>query len=179
MPLYVRSAVENDLAALKRLDVEAFPTEPYPYFVLRQYFDLCRDHLLVLDDGHALYGYLIATPPEAGLSWILSLGVTLDLRGHGLGRRLMVESLRQLHSEHAREVRLSVAHDNDRAVSLYQHLGFTQTGDVRNDYFGPGEDRILMTLDLADSAAPAHETPPSAPGARLNAGRTAGPRWSW
>ncbi len=175
MPLHVRSAVENDLPALARLDVEVFPTQPYPYFVLRQHFDLCHDHLLVLDDGQTLYGYLIATPPDAGLSWILSLGVTRDLRGRGLGRRLMVELLSRLHSEHAREVRLSVAHDNDRAVSLYQDLGFAQTGDVHKDYFGPGEHRILMTLDLADSAAPARETPPSTPSARVNSGRTAGP----
>ncbi|WP_406459952.1 GNAT family N-acetyltransferase [Streptomyces sp. NBC_01622] len=179
MPLCIRSAVENDLPALASLDAEAFPMEPYPFFVLRQLFDVYRDHLLVVDDGHLLYGYLIATPPDAGLSWILSLGVTRGLRGHGLGRRLMVQSLGQLRSEHAHEVRLTVAPDNDRAVSLYEHLGFTQTGDVQKDYLGPGKHRILMTLELPDSAAPPRETPPSAPSATVKSGRTDGPRRSW
>jgi ribosomal-protein-alanine N-acetyltransferase len=175
MPPCIRSAVENDLPALASLDAEAFPMEPYPFFVLRQYFDVCRDHFLVLDDGHILYGYLIATPPDAGRSWILSLGVIPDVRGHGLGRRLMVESLRQLRSEDAHEVRLTVDPDNDRAVSLYEHLGFAQEEDVHKDYLGLGKHRILMTLKLADSAAPARETPPSAPSAKVNSGRTGGP----
>ncbi|MEV6505922.1 GNAT family N-acetyltransferase [Streptomyces sp. NPDC051642] len=174
MPLRIRSAVENDLPALASLDAEAFPMDPYPPVVLRQHFDVCRDHFLVLDDGHTLYGYLIATPPDAGRSWILSLGVTRDVWGHGWGRRLMAESLRQLRSEHTHEVRLTVHPDNDRAVSLYEHLGFAQEGDVHKDYFGLGKHRILMTLKLPDSAAPARGTPPSVPSATVNSGRTDG-----
>ncbi|MEV0483291.1 N-acetyltransferase [Streptomyces sp. NPDC050508] len=148
MPLCVRSAAENDLSALLRLDAEAFPTEPYPFYVLRQLFDLCGDRFLVLDDGHILYGYVLATPPDAGLSLILSLGVTRNLRGNGLGRRLMVAILNRLRSEDVHEVRLTVDPDNGPAVSLYQDLKFVQRGEVQKDYFGPGEHRIHMTCDL-------------------------------
>jgi ribosomal protein S18 acetylase RimI-like enzyme len=175
MQLCIRSAVENDLPALENLDAETFPMDPYPPFVLRQYFDACSGHFLVLADGHTLYGYLIATPPHDDRSWILSLGVTRELRGHGWGRRLMVETLRLLRSEHTHEVRLTVHPDNDRAVSLYEQLGFAQEGDVHKDYFGPGKPRILMTLKLPDSAPPTPETPPSAPSAKVNSGPPDGP----
>jgi len=175
MPLHTRPATEDDLPALARLDKEVFADLAYPYFILRQFFDLCEDHALVLDDGHTLHGYVLATSPCADVSWILSLGITGNLQGKGLGRQLMIAILGRLRSEKAHEVRLTVDPDNDRAVSLYQRLGFTQAGDVRKDYFGPGEHRVLMTLDLADSAAPAHETPPSAPSATPNSGPPAGP----
>ncbi|MFJ9627985.1 GNAT family N-acetyltransferase [Streptomyces sp. NPDC101175] len=179
MRLCIRSAVENDLPALESLDAEAFPMEPYPPFVLRQHFDVCRGHFLVLHDEHALYGYLIATPPYGGLSWILSLGVTRDAWGHGWGRRLMTDSIRRLSSERTQEIRLTVHPDNDRAVSLYEHLGFTQEGDIRKDYLGLGKHRILMTLKLPDSAPPPPRTHPSAPSATGNADRRGGPPRSW
>ncbi|MFE9605204.1 GNAT family N-acetyltransferase [Streptomyces hokutonensis] len=148
MPPRIRSAAEDDLPALAHLDAEVFPAEPYPFYVLRQFFDLYSDHLLVLADGHTLYGYVLATSPKAGLSWILSLAITQDLQGQGLGRRLMVESLSHLRSEGVHEVRLTVDPDNDPAVFLYRHLGFVLAGDLRKDYFGPGEHRLLMTLAL-------------------------------
>ncbi|WP_235029276.1 GNAT family N-acetyltransferase [Streptomyces sp. 3213.3] len=179
MSMRIRIPVENDLPALAHLDAEAFPAEPYPFYVLRQFFDLYHDHLLVLADGDTLYGYIIATWPRNGVSWILSLGIAPDRQGQGLGRLLMAELLMQLRSERVHKVHLTVDPDNDRAVALYRHLGFTPIGDVHKDYFGPGEHRILMTLDLSDSTAPPPKTPPSAPSATVKSGRTGGPRPFW
>ncbi|WP_078623225.1 GNAT family N-acetyltransferase [Streptomyces prunicolor] len=147
-PEQLRAGTEEDLYEITRIDAEAFPSDPYPYFVVRQFFDLSGGRLLVLDDSHTLHGYVLATPPDAGLSWILSLGVPRDLRGRGLGRRLMVEMVSRLRAEGAREIKLTVDPDNDPAVLLYRHLGFLAVGDLLKDYFGPGEHRIRMALDL-------------------------------
>lgn len=83
----IRAVEEKDLPELARIDAEAFPSAPYPYFVLRQYFDICGDHLFVVeDDEPRLYGYVLASPPHHTLSWIISLGVTPELRRNGLGQ---------------------------------------------------------------------------------------------
>ncbi|MGW2650984.1 N-acetyltransferase family protein [Streptomyces sp. NPDC001393] len=148
-PLTIRAVTEADLPQLARADREIFREDAYPYFVLRQLFDLHGDRLLVLDDGESLYGYVLyVTTPDRDRSWILSLGVTLGQRGQGLGRRLMLEVLRRLRAEGVSEVRLTVEPGNDGAVLLYRSLGFASDAGPRKDYFGPGEDRLIMTLGL-------------------------------
>ncbi|MET8243035.1 GNAT family N-acetyltransferase [Streptomyces sp. NPDC005202] len=148
-PLTTRGVTEEDLPELVRVDREAFPDEPYPYFVLRQLFDLHADRLLVLDDGDRLHGYvLFVTTSDGYRSWIVSLGVTRDQRGRGLGRRLMLEVLRRLRAEKVREVRLTVEPANAAAIMLYRSLGFSSDEGVRKDYFGADEDRLIMTLGL-------------------------------
>ncbi|MGW2819771.1 N-acetyltransferase family protein [Streptomyces sp. NPDC001443] len=146
--LQIRAVTEADLPKLVRLDAEAFPSGPYPYFVLRQFLDAYRDHVLVLADGASLLGYVFATPPHRGLSWILSLAITPGLQGQGLGRRMMSEILDRLRSEGVKEVWLTVEPGNDTAVLLYRSLGFTPEEAPRKDYFGPDQHRLLMTLFL-------------------------------
>ncbi|MFR9799596.1 GNAT family N-acetyltransferase [Streptomyces sp. MS06] len=147
--LTTRGVTEADLPELLRVDREAFPEDPYPHFVLRQLFDLHGDRILVLDDGRSLHGYvLFATTSDGYVAWVVSLGVTRDLRGRGLGRRLMAEVLRQLRAEGVHEVRLTVEPANDAAVTLYRSLGFSSEQGVRRDYFGPGEHRLVMRLGL-------------------------------
>ncbi|MFJ9904105.1 GNAT family N-acetyltransferase [Streptomyces sp. NPDC101152] len=148
-PLHLRGVTEGDLEALALLEREIFPEEPYPYFVLRQMYDLHPGHLLVLDDGTALKGYvLVATPPDDGPSWVLGLGITRDERGRGHGRRLMREALRRLRADGVREVCLTVDPANLAAIVLYESLGFTADEGVRKDYFGPGADRLVMRRSL-------------------------------
>ncbi|MEU1592093.1 GNAT family N-acetyltransferase [Streptomyces sp. NPDC005708] len=148
-PLTMRGVTEDDLPELIRVDHEAFPDDPYPHFVLRQLFDLHGDCLLVLDDGRSLHGYVLYVTTRDGYrSWVVSLGVTRDQRGRGLGRRLMLEVLRRLRADDVREVRLTVEPANAAAIMLYRSLGFSSDEGVRKDYFGAGEDRLVMTLGL-------------------------------
>lgn len=145
----VRNAAERDLSELARLDHEAFPADPYPYSVLRQFMDTFADHLLVVEEDGNLCGYVLATPPNAGTSWIFSLGVSPAKRRQGLGRRLMKEMLEKLRSEGARTVLLWVEPGNIRAISLYESLHFVRDpAGPRQDHFGPDEHRLLMTLTL-------------------------------
>jgi ribosomal-protein-alanine N-acetyltransferase len=148
-PLTLRGVTEADLPELLRVDREAFPEEPYPVFVLRQLCDIHGDRILVLDDGEGLLGYILfVTTSDGHVSWIMSLAVTPHQQGRGLGRRLMVEALRRLRTEHVHQVRLTVEPTNATAIMLYRSLGFSSDEGVVKDYFGPGEDRLIMTLGM-------------------------------
>lgn len=148
-PFRVRAAIEEDLPGLARLDEEVFIDHPYPYFVLRQLYDVYRHQLLVVGDGKALRGYvLVGTPPDASCSWILGLGVDRRFRGHGLGRRLMAEAMTRLRAVGVSAVRLTVEPANTKAIELYESLGFTHVGH-RKDYFGPGADRLIMVCSFS------------------------------
>ncbi len=65
---------------------------------------------------------------------ILTIAVDPTLRGKGVGRALLAESLRQAASAGARTIFLEVAQDNAAALALYKRLGFVNVGD-RTGYY--------------------------------------------
>ncbi|MFH8387535.1 GNAT family N-acetyltransferase [Kitasatospora sp. NPDC018058] len=139
---------EHELPELVRMDHRLFPDMPYPYFVLRQLYELYRDRLLVVEHGGELGGYaLFATTPDGRRSWVLALGVVPGARGLGYGRSLMAEGLDRLTIDGVREVMITVAPGNSAARGLYGSLGFVQV-DHRADYFGSGGDRLILRMPL-------------------------------
>ncbi|WP_055630109.1 GNAT family N-acetyltransferase [Streptomyces hirsutus] len=153
LPLVLRTAQESDLPELRRLDEAVFQEVAYPAFLFRQLYDMYAEHLLVLDDGEGhLHGYVLAaTTALSRESWILGLCVAEERRRHGLGRELMVAILARLRDSGIEQVRLTVEPANRAAVLLYRSLGFRPEqpgGGLRRDYFGPGQDRLIMHLGL-------------------------------
>ncbi|MFC9679496.1 GNAT family N-acetyltransferase [Streptomyces sp. NPDC056948] len=147
--LLFRTATEEDLPHIAQLDREVFADVAYPFFVLRQLFD-AGFTLVVVDDSERICAYALAVG-SGDRGWILALAVAPRRRGAGLGRELMRETLCHLRSLRVREVLLSVEPANASAISLYRSLGFAEkegtAGPTRN-YFGPGEDRLIMSLTL-------------------------------
>jgi hypothetical protein len=70
-----------------------------------------------------------ATDP-VGFGTIQNLGVLPDYRGLGLGRALLLESLRGFRACGHGQVQLEVTADNDAALRLYQGLGFRKIKTV-------------------------------------------------
>ena len=149
----IRPVTEADLADIERVDRAVFGEAAYPAFVVRQLFDVHGHHMLALDTPTGVHGYvLLATARGWDTAWILSLGVEEPWRQKGYGRRLLSQCLRDLADRDLREIRLSVEAGNDAAVQLYRSLGFVPA-DTRQDYLGPGEDRLIMTLPVTGDAA--------------------------
>ncbi|GAA1429474.1 GNAT family N-acetyltransferase [Streptomyces thermospinosisporus] len=145
----IRSAREEDLPEIHRLDNEVFTSSPYSFLVLRQHFDAHGDHLLVRYEGESLQGYVLSAVRADRLAgWVHSLAVAREQRGRGLGRQLMEEALRRLDEAGVLEARLAVEPANTPAITLYEALGFSPDGAVQQDYFGPGEERLIMSLKL-------------------------------
>jgi ribosomal-protein-alanine N-acetyltransferase len=78
---------------------------------------------------------------------ILNLAVDEAYRGQGLGRQLVGLILEEAIEREAAEVTLEVREKNDAARGLYAALGFLQVG-VRRDYYGKGDNAIIMTKRL-------------------------------
>jgi ribosomal protein S18 acetylase RimI-like enzyme len=156
----VRQVEEDDLTELSELDSVVFGNLAYPYFVLRQFFDVHRGELLVAEEDGRLRGYSFAVRASApGLGWFLGLGVEPTSRRRGYGLALARTSLDILREQQVTKVLLCVHRGNSPAVSLYRKLGFRLADEVE-DYLGPGETRQLLELRLH----PALTAPP--PGGR-------------
>ncbi|KJE22554.1 acetyltransferase [Frankia torreyi] len=158
-PTIIRQVQEKDLAALAALDEMIFGHLAYPYFVLRQIFDVHRGELLVLEQAGGMRGYSVAVRSTTrGLAWFLGLGVEPDSRGRGFGRRLADASLDRLRAQGLDRVRLTVDGENAAAVRLYRRLGFVRLGEIA-DYLGPDEPRQLLELALNPVDRDRHTAP--------------------
>ncbi len=82
---------------------------------------------------------------------ILTLGVLADVRGKGLGRRLVEAVADTARAQGARRLHLEVAARNTAGRALYADLQFVEVGRRENYYDDHGErpdDAVLLARDL-------------------------------
>jgi [ribosomal protein S18]-alanine N-acetyltransferase len=78
---------------------------------------------------------------------ILNVAVHPELRRCGIGMALMAEAIDEAKTKNIRLVTLEVRRSNVAARSLYRRLHFEERR-LRANYYGPGEDAIVMELHL-------------------------------
>jgi ribosomal protein S18 acetylase RimI-like enzyme len=146
----------DELDELHKLDTEIFADLAYPYFVLRQLFDVHRDALLALEHDGRLVGYSLAVTGGDSVGWYLALGVEQSHRARGYGRLLAEASIRLVEVRGVAEIRLTVEPENSAAIALYESMGFTSQPHATLNYLGPGRTRMLMVrpVDVITSGTP-------------------------
>ncbi|MGB5855650.1 MAG: N-acetyltransferase [Oceanisphaera sp.] len=147
----IRVATKADMAEIFQLEQGAFGTHCYPDFLFRQLLDLWPNYLLVAENEAALsqlpvgalLGYTLGGVGEAkSQGWVLSLAVTEQARGLGIGKALLQHLIGRLTEEGCQQLRLTVHPDNS-AAGLYHALGFEHES-TEPDYFGPNEPRQVL-----------------------------------
>lgn len=134
-----------DLEDVLRLDLEVYGDNAYSYLMLRQFFDIAGELFLTCKDGKGdviAYG-VIAPSVNSGSGWLLSLVVSLSHRREGIGTALVNQLLNKARHFALERIYLTVAPDNDAAISLYERLGFI-IAQVEHHYFGRNDHRIVM-----------------------------------
>lgn len=124
----VREAGPGDLDALAELHAAAFQ----PGWSAADIAALGAVALIEEDAG------LILVRTVAGEAEILTVGVRPELRGGGVGRRLVAAALQAARKDGAASVFLEVAEDNPAARRLYAGQGFEEVGRRRGYYSRPG-----------------------------------------
>lgn len=120
---------------------------PYAAAVfVRQAAELFPDTFLVLLEdgmvlGYAVGGIVPAKPREA---WIIRMRIADNCQGRGHGRMLTSALIAVLQNKGVNRIFLTVSPANIPAARLYTSAGFFETA-FKPDYFGPGEDRLIMS----------------------------------
>ena len=94
-----------------------------------------------------ILGFLVAShhAPEWELENIV---VAPESRGKGIATQLMLALLVRVQNTNGESVFLEVRESNSAARSLYERLGFQQTGRRKSYYANPIEDAILYSKSL-------------------------------
>lgn len=138
----IRRMKEADIPGAARLEKNCFSV-PWSEENLRQSLLNPEYLFLVAEEDGEVVGY-------AGLFRVLDEGditnIVIDetYRGRGLGKKLTETLLLEGEKNGIRAFTLEVRAGNERAIHIYEQLGFVQEGIRRNFYEKPVEDALIM-----------------------------------
>ena len=102
-----------------------------------------RHYLVAESDGIVIaYAGLCAYPPNE--SYVQTIAVAPAHQGSGLGTTLLTRLIDESARRGCKRLDLEVRADNQRAIALYEHHGFTRIGLRRRYYQPSGVDAVVM-----------------------------------
>jgi ribosomal-protein-alanine N-acetyltransferase len=140
--------VAEDVDAVAAIESEAF-TSPWSRQTFLDLADRPNLELLVLehrDEGVIGYAVLWCIMDQGELA---NVAVSPRYRGRGLGTFLLSSVLDIARSRGIETLFLEVRVSNERALELYERLGFSDVGLRRGYYDDPKEDARIMKVTLA------------------------------
>lgn len=146
MSVALRPMAGTDVPAVARLEVALFGEEAWSPDMLAS--ELATEpggkyYLVAAEDG-VVAGYAGLLFTGGGHADVLTLGVSEDRWGRGIGAALLEGLLAEAGRRGCTDVFLEVRVDNDRAQRLYRRHGFTDIG-LRRGYYQPsGADALVM-----------------------------------
>lgn len=152
--LQIRKAVPEDLAALVALEQRCFETDRISQRQFRYLLTKGNASILVAEVGGELQGDVVLLFSRAtSVARLYSIAVVAEMRGKGVGRSLMKAAETEAWSHHRAYLRLEVRKDNERAVRLYESLGYRRLGEFP-DYYEDHMDAWRLEKSLAPDLHP-------------------------
>ncbi|HUN57264.1 MAG TPA: ribosomal protein S18-alanine N-acetyltransferase [Candidatus Binataceae bacterium] len=149
MRLKIRDATRRDLPKIMQIERRAFD-QPWSLDSFMREFALPFSRTLIAvfntEKGESIAGYLCRWL-VVDECHILNVAVDPSIRRNGIGARLMSDAIKEAKARSATVVSLEVRRSNLPARGLYRKFEF-QERRLRRNYYGPGEDAIVMELLL-------------------------------
>jgi [ribosomal protein S18]-alanine N-acetyltransferase len=153
MTINVREATIRDLPRILEIERLAF-AQPWSLDSFKRELMLPFSRITVAVGVPAVPGESRSQPWGFLCRWlvadechILNVAVHPEVRRSGIAMALMAEAISEAKAKNIRLVTLEVRRSNVAARSLYRKLNFEERR-LRTNYYGPGEDAIVMELHL-------------------------------
>lgn len=140
MPLVIRDACDEDIAAIVAIQERSPEAVPWPEAGYRLLLDQGRR--LLVAQTNTVVGFLLYQELPEGEAEVLNLAVDPDNRRRGAAEAL----LRRMIADRNGGVLLEVRESNTAARALYAKLGFREDGRRPGYYHRPVEDAVLLRL---------------------------------
>lgn len=138
----VFKAEYTDIPDIAKLETECF-SSPWSENAIKESMDAKTHFFVAVTDGNVI-GYLgISAILDEG--YITNIAVTEKERGRGVGTLLLKKCISLAKELSLAFISLEVRASNEKAISLYQKMGFNTEGRRKNFYTVPNEDAIIMT----------------------------------
>jgi [ribosomal protein S18]-alanine N-acetyltransferase len=142
----VRKMRGTDLPRVMQIELETF-TMPWSESTFRGLLRRKDSDLFVAELRGVVVGYSVfwAVTDQGELG---NVAVAKEIRGKGIGRKLIESVLESATERGVREIFLEVRKSNYGAQTLYGTFGFYEVARRKNYYLEPSEDALVMRLDL-------------------------------
>ncbi len=140
--LIIRQMEEADLSQVCAIEEETF-SMPWSRKSFQETISYYHTLFLVAELEGKIAGYAgcYQSLEEAEIT---NIAVKRELRGQGIGRKLLMELMRLGKERGAFAYTLEVRVSNQAAIHLYESLGFISFGIRKNFYERPREDAMIM-----------------------------------
>ncbi len=124
----IRPMLTSDLPAVVETDADAFePLWRNSIYALRKAYSLAVSATIVENAGKVI-GYQISTGNMLG-AHLARLAVRKEAQGRGVGSALVGDLILRLNTRNLARLTVNTQSNNAASLSLYQKLGFSQTGE--------------------------------------------------
>jgi ribosomal protein S18 acetylase RimI-like enzyme len=141
----LREVVPGDLGSIMELEQYA----PLPAWSPSSWLEDSTKHHVVVADTQPIVA-VISLGLVSGTAEVRRVVVLPEHRRQGWGRSLMEYAHLWAENSGATEIFLEVSTGNEAALGLYRAMGFHDVS-LRRDYYGPGDDAVVMCLSLDDT----------------------------
>ena len=148
------------IATLAGLERDLFGRGSWTSTMIRQELDApARTYLIDIDSSMASQSGTLPIRGYAGYWYdgddaeIMTIGVARQYHGQGIATRLLGGLIGRARTQGARRILLEVRVDNEPALALYRHQGFTTLGRRKHYYQPDNVDAYTMALDLTPHIA--------------------------
>ena len=150
-PFSLRPCHRDDLPALAGIEASCFPGEPVlPLITFVQYFELFAPFFAIAENEEKrIIAFGIAAPvaDDPKTAWWLDCCVLPEYQSKGIAKRIGEWLIQKLRKQGCEFLKATVSPKNIPSQKLLTRLGF-KTTDRIPDYFGPGEDRLVVELGV-------------------------------
>lgn len=145
MPSF-RLARTGDLSAMVPIENNA----GYNHWSASQLQHSLEQHTVYVAEANAVLSAFAIFHPVIDEVELLNIVVAPERQGQGIGKALLDYALQQCVQKGLLRCFLEVGATNSKAIALYRHGGFQQTGVRKNYYHRPQgiEDALVMQLEL-------------------------------
>ncbi len=145
--MQIRPAEISDLPRILEIEQESFPKDPWTASMFEEELYNPMKYFIVAEDGGRVLGFADTFLLPEICAEVFDIAVAGEARRRGIGKALMENIIDKTADCGVDCLQLEVRTGNDPAIALYRSLGFEDAG-IRKDYYGEGEDAILMDLIL-------------------------------
>ncbi|EKD53860.1 MAG: ribosomal-protein-alanine acetyltransferase [uncultured bacterium] len=145
----IRKATDFDIPALIMIE-QATQAAPWSEDVFKRCLTAGYDCWILEEKPHTLIGFIMLSMGSIHEAHILNLGIDPAFQGKGWGRCLLEHVLMDAKQQGIRMIYLEVRRSNQRAIHLYQQMGFVQVGERKN-YYPAGlerEDALVLVKNI-------------------------------
>ncbi len=152
----IRRIDTSDLISIMEINMKTLPEHYSDYFYESLLAEL-PEAFLIAEKGSTNIGYIMSKS-EFGFSnfkklgfvkkaHLVSVAVLEQFRNNGIGSALVEESIKAVQDKQCDEFYLEVRCSNNKAVKLYERLGFIIKQRHRA-YYRDGEDAYMMAIEF-------------------------------